>query len=255
MSRDGLADLNENWATWLDFTAGHAAGGESRTFGAIRCCSVGVPMPLFNQAFVFEKPSAHELAQATSWLAERNVPFWVSAPDSVAPEVADLAEPAGLHPTAATMPGMAFAPLSDLPADANGDAEILPVTQSAQLGDFALVASEAFEAPLEAAGTLAPASTLGDDRCSWFLGYLDGDLAACGQLLRTADVAGVYSVGVRERFRRRGLGAAITAAVLAAGRDSGCSMGVLQASPMGEPVYDRMGFETVTQYHCFAPSG
>lgn len=212
-------------------------------------------MPLFNQAFVFEEPGVDDLARATSWLSERNVPFWVIAPDSVARAVADVAEPAGLNPTATTMPGMAYAPLADLPSEADGDAEILAVTESAQLGDFALVASDAFGAPLEAASTLAPASTLDDARCSWFLGYLDGDPAACGQLLRTADVAGVYAIGVRERFRRRGLGAAITAAVLAAGRDSGCSIGVLQASPMGEPVYDRMGFETVTQYHRFAPTG
>ncbi len=252
MSRDGLADLNENWATWLRFTADYAAGDESRTFGAIRCSSVGVPMPLFNQAFVFEEPSVHDLAQATSWLSERNVPFWVTAPDSAAPYVADLAAPAGLDPTATTMPGMAYAPLADFPEEVDRDAEIFAVTQSAQLEEFAIVASESFGAPLEAAGTLAPASTLGDDRCSWFLGYLD---AACGQLLRTADVAGVYSIGVRERFRRRGLGAAITAAALAAGKDSGCSIGVLQASPMGNPVYDRMGFETVTQYHCFTPIG
>jgi GNAT superfamily N-acetyltransferase len=255
MSRDGLADLNENWATWLHFTAEHAAGGASRTFGTIRCSSVGVPMPLFNQAFVFEKPSKHDLTRATRWLSERNVPFWVTAPDPVAGEVADIAEPAGLNPTATTTPGMAYTSLADLPVPADEDVEILTVTQPDQLNDFATVASEAFAAPLEAAGTLAPASTLGDDRCSLFLAYVKGDPAACGQLLRPMDVAGAYSIGVHERFRRRGLGAAITAAALAAGRDSGCSIGVLQAIPMGEPVYDRMGFETVTQYHHFAPTG
>lgn len=255
MSVDIVADLNENWAEWLSFTAEHSPGGESRTFGAIRCSSVGVPMPLFNQAFVFEAPSASDLEQATSWLSERNVPFWVTAPGAVAPAVADMAESTGLDPQANTMPGMSYAPLSDLPADTDGDGEYLQITESGQLGDLAVVTSEAFGAPLEAAAFLAPASTLADDRCAWFLGYLDGDLAACGQLIRTAGVAGVYSIGVRERFRRRGLGTAITAAALVAGRDLGCSTGVLQASPMGGPVYDRMGFETVTQYHCFAPAG
>ncbi len=211
-------------------------------------------MPLFNQAFVFEEPGVDDLARATSWLSERGVPFWVIAPESVAHAVGEMSEPAGLDPEATTMPGMAYAPLAHLPAGERGDAEIVGVTEPAQLGDFALVAAEAFGAPLEAASTLAPASTLDDDRCSWFLAFVDGDPAACGQLLRTADVAGVYSIGVRERFRRRGLGAAITAAVLAAGRDAGCSIGVLQASPMGTPVYERMGFETVTQYHRFSPT-
>ena len=252
---DVLADMNENWAQWLSFTAEHSPGGESRTFGAIRCSSVGVPMPLFNQAFVFDAPSVGDLEQATTWLSERQVPFWVSAPDSVAPAIADMAESVGLDPAAATMPGMAYAPLGDLPVEEGAGVEFVRVTESDQLGELALVTSEAFGAPVEAAALLAPASTIEDDRCAWFLGYLDGDLAACGQLLRTADIAGVYTIGVRERFRRRGLGTAITAAALVAGRDLGCSTGVLQASPMGEPVYDRMGFETVTQYHCFSPAG
>lgn len=252
VGRDELADLNDNWAAWLQFTAEHAAGGGSRTLGAIRCSSVGVPMPLFNQAFVFDEPAVDDLVRATSWLSERNVPFWVTAPESVAPAVADMAEAAGLDPTATTMPGMAYAPLAGLPADA--DADVREVTHSAHLGDFASVAGEAFGAPPEAAATLAPASTLDDDRCRWFVGYVDGDPAACGQLLRTTDVAGVYAIGVRERFRRRGLGAAISRAVLAAGRDLGCSIGVLQASPMGDPIYRRMGFETVTRYRLFVAS-
>ena len=255
MHRDELADVEENWAAWLRFTADHAPGGESRTFGSIRCSSVGVPMPLFNQAFVLEEPAVDDVASATSWLSARDVPFWVTAPASVARSVEGMANAAGLDPMATTMPGMVHAPLADLPAGADGGAEILAVTESAQLGDFALVASEAFGAPVEAAGTPAPASTLDDDRCSWFLGYVDGVPAACGQLFRTADVAGVYAIAVREQFRRRGLGAAISTSVLAAGRDLGCSIGVLQASPMGEPVYRRMGFETFTQYHLFVAAG
>jgi len=255
MSGDELADVNENWAAWLHFTADHAPGGESRTFGAVRCSSVGVPIPLFNQAFVFEEPAVDDLAQATRWLSARNIPFWVIAPGSLAGAVADLAGPAGLDRMATTTPGMVYGPLADFAAEADDDAEILVVTDPAQLGDFATVASEAFGALLEAAGTLAPASTLDDRRCAWFLGYLGADLAACGQLFHAGDVAGVYSIGVRERFRRRGLGAAVTAAVLSAGKESGCSIGVLQASPMGAPVYDRMGFQTVTQYHRFALAG
>lgn len=254
VSRDQRADLNENWAAWLCFTADHAMGGETRTFDTIRCSSVGVPMPLFNQAFVFEEPRVDELARATSWLAKRDVPFWVTAPDSVAPAVADMAGAAGLDPTATNMPGMAYPSLERLTAEPTGDVDVVEVADSAQLADFAIVASEAFGAPLEAAATLAPATTLDDDRCSWFLGYVDGDPVVCGQLIRTADVAGAYSIGVREQFRRRGLGTAISTTVLTAGRELGCSIGVLQASPMGEPVYRRMGFETVTQYHLFVPS-
>lgn len=165
-----------------------------------------------------------------------------------------MAEAAGLDPTAATMPGMVYAPLAGLSVEGHAEAGVLAVTDSARLDDMAIVTSEAFGAPLELAGALSPASTPDDERCAWFLGYVDGDVAARGQLLRTTEVAGVYTIGVRERFRRRDLGAAISASVLAAGRDLGCSIGVLQASPMGDPVSCRMGFETATQYNLFVAS-
>lgn len=255
MSRDLLADLNANWAAWLGSTAEHVAGGESRSFGSIPCASVGVPIPLFNQAFVFEEPAVDDLAQATRWLSGRNVPFWVTAPESVAEVVADVPASVGLALSAGTMPGMALLSLADLPASRSSAAgEIRPVIEST-LEDVAIVTADAFGAPLDAARMLAPASMLDEDHISWFVGYVDGEPAACGQLLRTGDVAGVYAIGVRDRFRRRGLGAAISRAVLDAGRDQGCSIGVLQASPMGKPVYDEMGFETVTQYHLFVAAG
>lgn len=235
--------------------ADHVAGGDSHTFGAIRCCSVGVPIPLFNQAFVFEEPPVDDLISAVNWLSQRNVPFWVTAPEAVAGAVGEMAEAAGLVFSGGTMPGMALALLGDVPAGATDPADTQLVTDPALFADVAIVTAEAFGAPLEAAQMLAPASMLDDERCSWFVTHVDGEPAACGQLLRTDDVAGVYTIAVREQFRRRGLGAAISWTVLAAGREAGCSIGVLQASPMGEPVYDQMGFETITPYHLFVASG
>lgn len=253
MERDQRADLETNWAAWLSFMTDQVPAGETHTVGSIRCCSVGVPIPLFNQAFVFEEPSVDDLQSAVGWLSQREVPFWVTAPESVANAIGEIAVTPGLV-SEGTMPGMALAPLGDVPAGAVGAADRQLVTDPALLSDVAVVTAEAFGAPLEAAQMLAPASMLDDERCSWFVTHVDGEPAACGQLLRTDDVAGVYSIAVREQFRRRGLGAAISWTVLAAGRDAGCSVGVLQASPMGEPVYRRMGFETVTPYHLLVPS-
>ena len=254
MGRDQRADLETNWAAWLGFMADHVAAGETQTVGSIRCCSVGVPIPLFNQAFVFEEPEVDDLVAAVGWLSQRHVPFWVTAPESVATAIGEMAGAAGLVP-GGTMPGMVLTSLDDVPAGATGEPDTQLVTDPALLSDVALVTAEAFGAPLEAAQMLVPASMLDDERSSWFVTHVDGEPAACGQLLRTDDVAGVYAIAVREQFRRQGLGAAITWAVLAAGRDAGCSTGVLQASPMGKPVYDRMGFDTVTPYHLMVTSG
>ena len=61
-------------------------------------------------------------------------------------------------------------------------------------------------------------------------------------------VAGIYWVGSLAEARGRGVGRAITAAATNAGFDLGAEFASLQASPMGEPVYRAMGYETIYDY-------
>jgi predicted GNAT family acetyltransferase len=55
-------------------------------------------------------------------------------------------------------------------------------------------------------------------------------------------------VGTVPAFRRRGLGGLVTAAASAASFDAGAGIVTLQASDMGEPVYRRLGYETIGAY-------
>ena len=118
---------------------------------------------------------------------------------------------------------------------------------------FSTVTASAFEWALNVAEPVDRAALAADD-VRLFLGSLDGQPAASGLLIRSGDVAGVYSIGVVEEFRRQGLGEAMSWAVLRAGREAGCHVGVLQSSEMGYPLYERMGFETVVTYHHFEPA-
>jgi len=49
----------------------------------------------------------------------------------------------------------------------------------------------------------------------------------------------------------RGLGEAVTRAVTNAGFDLGARINTLQASPMGAPIYLRMGYQTVFDYRVY----
>lgn len=84
-----------------------------------------------------------------------------------------------------------------------------------------------------------------------FVGRTDGRVVCTSAVLLAAGVAGVYVVATDERYQRRGYGTAITAAALRAAQAAGMSVGTLQASSAGRPVYERMGFETVARYHHF----
>jgi len=55
------------------------------------------------------------------------------------------------------------------------------------------------------------------------------------------------------QHRRRGLGTVVTAALTEAAFAHGADIVCLQASPMGRPVYERMGFETITSYRIWIP--
>ncbi|NEA32255.1 GNAT family N-acetyltransferase [Streptomyces sp. SID13031] len=75
-----------------------------------------------------------------------------------------------------------------------------------------------------------------------YLGYLDGKPVATVTVFLASGVAGVYFVMTVPAARRRGIGAAITAAVLREARDSGLEAAVLGSSPAGRSVYTGLGF-------------
>jgi ribosomal protein S18 acetylase RimI-like enzyme len=58
-------------------------------------------------------------------------------------------------------------------------------------------------------------------------------------------------VGVDPGFRNRGHGTAMSAAALAAARSAGATIATLQARDRARPIYERLGFATVSRYRLF----
>jgi ribosomal protein S18 acetylase RimI-like enzyme len=95
---------------------------------------------------------------------------------------------------------------------------------------------------------------LWDDNVAAFLAYVEGRPAAIAMTIVTRGIAGVYWVGTSEEARGRGLGRTLTATAVNAGFELGAESASLQASPMGEPVYRRLGFETIFKYRLLMQS-
>jgi GNAT superfamily N-acetyltransferase len=71
----------------------------------------------------------------------------------------------------------------------------------------------------------------------------------------SSEVGVVGWVGTDHAYRRRGIGRAVTLATTNAAFDLGARLVALQASPMGLPIYEKLGYRTVTGYQIWLPPG
>ena len=86
-----------------------------------------------------------------------------------------------------------------------------------------------------------------------YLAYRDGRAVAGALLYMAHGVGGIGWVATVPEEFGRGYGAAVTGTVVAEGLRRGAAFLNLQASPMGAPMYARLGFTTPTHYRWFYP--
>lgn len=177
--------------------------------------------------------------------------LWWVGPDSDDTTAADLAEHG--YQEVGAMPVMAVA-LDSVRSDPPPHGlEIRQVGSAAELTAWVHCYTSAFgiQAPHEDIARLEAARSETSDTLVRYSGYVDGRLVGTAALYQHEEIAGVYVVGTLKEYRGRGIGTALTAAALNAGRERGLRTGSLQASRMGTPVYERMGFEEVARYRLF----
>lgn len=212
----------------------------------------------FNTAWVLEAPT--EPTPTLGWvhdqLAERPPAFIVQVPEQLSKGVRGALEGLGME-LSHRAPGMARATTTDVPPPPEG-LRIAQVCDPAALEAHVAATAVGFGAPDPSAMQgLMPPSLLEDDRVACFNGYTDDtDVpSATAVSVVTEGVAGIYAITVHEPARRRGFGTAMTWAALAAGARAGVGAAILQASDMGRPVYERMGFAQIRVHHRYRPGG
>jgi hypothetical protein len=81
-----------------------------------------------------------------------------------------------------------------------------------------------------------------------YVGRIDGRPVSASRLLVSGGAAMIHGLSTIAEARRQGIGAALTLAALDGGRALGCTIGVLQASSIGQGPYRRLGFRTIAPY-------
>lgn len=239
-------------------TAGssNAPGSLVRRADGVALALTGLPIRLFNQVLV-ELDSATEDAVAAGIAAarDRGDTFAVSLRRGADDRLIPLMKELGLTRVSEEpwMPGMALHPIpadrTEGPAGAGTtDHEIRRVADPAGIEDHIVTAAAGFEMPEALLRTIVgPALTAHAD-VAVYVGYADGRPVTTGLGFRTGRTIGVYNIATVPSARRRGYGAAMTERIAADGAAAGCDVAILQASPMGLPIYERLGYRTVVEY-------
>lgn len=160
--------------------------------------------------------------------------------------------------TFTTMPGMAL--LGDPGTRCAPDGlRVRAVRDDAGRDAFRQVSAEAYAvygAPPEYADdAFARLESLCAPHVQGFVGWHDGLPVAAAALYLSHGVAGIGWVGCVPAARGQRFAEAVTWAAIREGFRRGAGFANLQASPMGRPVYERMGFATPTEYRVLIGPG
>ena len=182
-------------------------------------------------------------------LRERGLPGVLSTMAGVGDEAAGLARELGIGEAAAVVPFM-VCPRERARADRAG-----LVCRRLEPGDAEaadVIWTEAFEPPPGVmAAMMGPAFFSARDVSFW-AAEVDGRAAAVACGIRIGDTGGIYAVGTLPELRRRGAGGAAVSAAMEHLAGIGVTTFALQASDIGRPVYERLGFRTEAQVTLWA---
>jgi ribosomal protein S18 acetylase RimI-like enzyme len=225
--------------------------GEARERDGLLVTASGLPTSQFNIAWVtrpLEKPR-ETLQWGTDYFDERRLPFIVRVRERF--DTASEAAMQGLKLAyAESVPGMILAD----PGRRGNAVEGLTISDATDddtLAANAALISASFGAPRHFARQLIMCATLGPPDTKTFTGYLNGKAVATCSLFVTGRVAGIFNVSTLPEARGRGIGEAITWHAVHAGAERGALIASLQASEMGRPIYQRMGFRLTANYLAF----
>jgi len=257
MTSDELVALeHQSWIAYVTGVVTCTSRPDVTRKGGVVTILSGLPFDWFNQVLIERNEATPAgLLAAVAGARGRGDPFVVRLRDGVDDRFISTLTQAGLALAGAetSTTGMVAFPIDHDTIAAHGhpDLEIRRVTDVAGIEAHRQTVTAGFGSdPAVALGT-ACLDLLDRPECVVYVGYVDGDPVISGLGWRTGRTVGVFSIATKESARRRGYGAAMTARVVVDGVAAGCDVASLQASEMGRPIYERLGFRTIVRYTAY----
>ncbi len=241
-----LAD--ENYFESFRVLVDNMAKGHSHVEEHLKYTDTGMAAVFFNNVFLF-KPFTDvsgKIAQAQGYFEKINRPFRVVVREEYSEEIDSAANDLSLKKVD-RVPLMIHRSISDLQTPNDLDWKI--VGDDKTLLDYQEVMASAFVFPDWLIKKVLTTRLLNEKHLVMLVGYEKGVPCTGAMLIQQGDLAGIYWVGTKQGYERKGLAAKATTQAILIGRERGCTWSVLQASDKGRAVYERLSFETIAHYH------
>jgi GNAT superfamily N-acetyltransferase len=252
-----LKECHENLVQVFALIASLVPGGTVERCGGITVVRSGYPLTIFNPVVALDTPKApvglFEIIDRI--LVRTGTPWALLTTSDTSDGLAPLRDEFHLARSEST-PGMVFSYRGNpLPSPPEG-LDIHRVTERAELQVYWRTIAEIFELDPSffdrfADGMIAHHELFRRWYC--YLGYSEGRPVGTALLCTTPRVAGVYNVGTNSEYRRRGYGRALSLRAALDGLGAGCRISWLQASDMGRPLYEKLGYRAVEDLCYWVP--
>ena len=233
------------------------AGGVVEESGGLARIATGSPAAYFNWLYVTGPDVGEDdVAGAVGWFDSRHQPFTVRLHGDQPARYDGVLRGLGFR-AELVMPGMVAAPLPVMPTRVDG-LDIARVRDRSSYDVF--TARVAPGRPGEWLTTqmyrdFMPPAIVDEPSTALFVGELGGVAVSNAAAHLHDGVVTVFAVSTAEDVRRRGIGAAMTAAALAWAGEQGADMAFLTSSPIAEALYRSLGFVEVDTWHFYIRSG
>jgi ribosomal protein S18 acetylase RimI-like enzyme len=251
--------VEQNLRESFRVVAAHRRLGEMREMDGVSIASAGVTFQMFNAAFLSapvdsEKQMDGRVAQAAVHFAARGLrwAYWIChgwLDNRTRRRLQTLLRKHNLY-QAVELPGMlvdeVLPPQRELP-----DMDMRRVSNGPVKDAFCAIGSLCFNVPLAWFCEVFDDDGIWDDFAA-YVGYVNGEPVSTAATVIGGGAVGVYNVATIPDRRRGGYGEAVMRHALAAARlEHGLSRSILQSTPQGFDLYQRMGYRTVTSVAVF----
>jgi ribosomal protein S18 acetylase RimI-like enzyme len=235
-------------SAWLR-QAGWTGLGAVARFDGVLVTLTGLPEPTLNAGFVESPPAdpGAALRAAGAWFEANGHRIGIDLERGRHPEVQSAAARLGLSP-AVSRPGMIRAILRPPAGPSPPGVSIRAVRDGTDLDAVRALQREVFGLLPEVATGFLPSAALRTPGFRLLLATLDGEPAGSAGVHLDHGAAGIMGVATLPAARRRGIGTALTVGCLAHAAEEGCDPAWLQSEPAARTIYDRLGFEVVSDW-------